>query len=85
MSQMPGSNHALNYEDESVKKVAAAKRRSCNCDCWYLEIEIAQRRGRKVHIDPVLGPDPVGILCFGKTHFSAQFMKRDRSGQETDL
>lgn len=39
----------------------------------------------KVHIDPFLGRDPVGILCFGKTHFSAQFMKRDRSGQETTL
>ena len=36
----------------------------------------------KVHVDPFLGPDPIGILCFGKTHFSAQFMKRDRSGQE---
>ena len=39
----------------------------------------------KVHIDPFLGRDPLGILCFGKTHFSAQFMKRDRSGQETVL
>jgi Lipocalin-like domain len=39
----------------------------------------------KVHIDPFLGRDPRGILCFGKTHFSAQFMKRDRSGQETVL
>jgi Lipocalin-like domain len=29
----------------------------------------------KVHIDPFLGRDPLGILCFGKTHFSAQFMK----------
>lgn len=35
----------------------------------------------KVHIDPFLGRDPLGILCFGKTHFSAQFMKRDRSGE----
>jgi hypothetical protein len=39
----------------------------------------------EVHIDPFLGRDPLGILCFGKTHFSAQFMKRDRSGQETVL
>jgi hypothetical protein len=39
----------------------------------------------KVHIDPFFGRDPLGILCFGKTHFSAQFMKRDRSGQETVL
>jgi Lipocalin-like domain len=39
----------------------------------------------KIHIDPFLGQGPLGILCFGKTHFSAQFMKRDRSGQEIVL
>jgi hypothetical protein len=37
----------------------------------------------KIHIDPFLGPAPAGMLCFGTTHFSAQFMKRDRSGRET--
>lgn len=36
----------------------------------------------KVHVDPFLGIDPIGVLCFGETYFSAQFMKRDRSGQE---
>ena len=39
----------------------------------------------KVHIDPFLGPDPLGILCFGPAHFAAQFMKRDRSRQENVL
>ena len=39
----------------------------------------------EIRIDPFLGRDPLGILCFGKTHFSAQFMKRDRSGRETVL
>ena len=39
----------------------------------------------KVHIDPFLGEGPIGIICFGKTHFSAQFMKRDRSEQENVL
>jgi hypothetical protein len=29
-------------------------------------------------IDPVLGPDPAGILCFSPSRFSAQFMRRDR-------
>ena len=38
-----------------------------------------------VHIDPFLGRDPLGILCFGPTHFAAQFMKRDRSRQENML
>ncbi len=36
----------------------------------------------KIHLDPFLGRDPLGILCFGFTHFSAQFMKRERSEQE---
>ena len=39
----------------------------------------------QVHIDPFLGRDPLGILCFGPTHFAAQFMKRDRSRQENML
>lgn len=29
-------------------------------------------------IDPVLGADPLGILCFAPRHFAAQFMKRSR-------
>jgi lipocalin-like protein len=32
--------------------------------------------------DPFLGRDPIGILCFGPSHFAAQFMKRDRSDDE---
>ena len=37
----------------------------------------------QIHIDPLLGPDPLGILCFAPSHFAAQFMKRDRSSQES--
>jgi Lipocalin-like domain len=36
----------------------------------------------QIHLDPFLGRDPLGVLCFGPGYFSAQFMKRDRSGQE---
>jgi Lipocalin-like domain len=36
----------------------------------------------QIHIDPFLGRDPMGILCFGPSHFAAQFMKRDRSREE---
>src|SRR5438552_9596404 len=36
----------------------------------------------QVHIDPFLGRDPLGILCFGPSHFAAQFMKRDRAHPE---
>lgn len=39
----------------------------------------------QIRIDPFLGRDPVGILCFGPTHFAAQFMKRDRSQEENVL
>jgi hypothetical protein len=36
------------------------------------------RDGRR-NIDPVLGADPLGVLCFAPGHFAAQFSKRDRS------
>lgn len=36
--------------------------------------------GRRV-IDPFLGADPLGILCFSPSRFSAQFMKRDRGAE----
>lgn len=34
-------------------------------------------------VDPILGPDPLGILCFAPGHFAAQFMKRDRPVQDS--
>jgi hypothetical protein len=52
---------------------------------WKLKSRVDVDATDKIHIDPFLGRDPLGILCFGKTHFSAQFMKRDRSGQEDML
>ena len=30
-------------------------------------------------IDPTLGANPMGILAYAEKHFTAQFMKRDRS------
>jgi hypothetical protein len=33
----------------------------------------------KPHLDPIMGPSPSGLLCFGPTHFAAQFMNADRS------
>lgn len=52
---------------------------------WKLKSREDVDAKSQVHIDSFLGPDPIGILCFGKTHFSAQFMKRHRSGLETAL
>jgi len=32
------------------------------------------------NIDPVLGADPLGVLCFAPGRFAAQFSKRERGG-----
>ena len=52
---------------------------------WKLKSREDVDAAGKVHIDPFLGRDPLGIICFGKRHFSAQFMNRDRSEQENVL
>lgn len=52
---------------------------------WKLKSRVDVDATGNVHIDPFLGRDPMGILCFDKTHFSAQFMKRDRSQPENVL
>lgn len=49
---------------------------------WTLKSRVDVDESGKIHVDPFLGPDPAGIICFSKTHFSAQFMKRDRAEQE---
>jgi hypothetical protein len=50
---------------------------------WMLKSrEDVDARGQ-ILIDPFQGRDPVGILCFGPSHFAAQFMKRDRSDEES--
>jgi hypothetical protein len=64
---------------------ATAKLATAIVGIWKLKSREDVDATGKVHIDPFLGPNPLGILCFGKTHFSAQFMKHDRSAQETVL
>lgn len=49
---------------------------------WTLESRVDVDANGQVHIDPFLGKDPIAILCFGRGHFAAQFMKRDRSRPE---
>ena len=49
---------------------------------WKLKSRVDVDSEGHIHIDPFLGQDPLGILCFAPSHFAAQFMKRDRSGQE---
>jgi hypothetical protein len=46
---------------------------------WQLESRIDIDASGEHLIDPILGADPLGILCFSSDHFAAQFMKRNRS------
>jgi len=45
---------------------------------WKLKSRVDVDDAGQVQIDPFLGRDPLGMLCFGASHFAAQFMKRDR-------
>src|SRR6266481_1163332 len=49
---------------------------------WKLKSREDVDDAGQIHIDPGLGRDPLGILCFGPSHFAAQFMKRDRARPE---
>ncbi len=49
---------------------------------WILESRVDMDAEGRIAPDPFMGKAPLAILCFGKNHFAAQFMKRDRSGSE---
>jgi hypothetical protein len=50
---------------------------------WLLQSRIDTTRDGRRHPDGLLGEDPVALLIYDRTgHFSAQFMKRDRSAVE---
>ena len=51
---------------------------------WLLESREDSTFDGQKRIDPTLGADPIGILAYGDQHFTAQFMKRDRS-DKSDL
>ena len=47
---------------------------------WLLESRIDVTVSGQRHPDPLLGEDPIALLIYDRSgHFSAQFMKRDRS------
>jgi hypothetical protein len=52
---------------------------------WKLKSRVDVDDTGQVQIDPFLGRDPLGIICFGAGHFAAQFMKRDRSKRDPVL
>ncbi|HSN19650.1 MAG TPA: lipocalin-like domain-containing protein [Usitatibacter sp.] len=50
---------------------------------WLLESRIDVTPDGRRHPDPLLGEDPVALLIYDHAgHFSAQFMKRDRSARD---
>ena len=46
---------------------------------WKLKTRVDIDASGQRRIDPILGVDPLGILCIAPGYFAAQFMKRDRS------
>ena len=46
---------------------------------WWLLSREDWTGNNERRIDPMLGADPIGILTYAKTHFAAQFMKRERT------
>ncbi len=66
------------------KKIAshAASRKARILGIWQLKTRIDLDSSGQRHIDPVLGADPLGILCFSEGYFAAQYMKRDRSAAQ---
>ena len=46
---------------------------------WLLELREDWTFDGQQRIDPTLGADPIGILAYANQHFTAQFMKRDRT------
>ncbi|GHN02995.1 hypothetical protein WSM22_44840 [Cytophagales bacterium WSM2-2] len=49
---------------------------------WWLLSREDYNENNVRRIDPVLGAEPIGILAYGKQHFTAQFMKRDRKSTD---
>lgn len=45
---------------------------------WWLKSREDYTTSGEKRIDPILGPAPMGILCYGPQHFAAQFMRTDR-------
>ena len=53
---------------------------------WELVAREDHTPSGELRIDPSLGADPVALLIYDRGgHFAAQFMKRNRSGTETDI
>jgi len=47
---------------------------------WRLASRVDRAADGSVRTDPALGSDPLGMLTYTRDRFSAQFMKRNRTG-----
>ena len=47
---------------------------------WELQTRYDRAANGTFRDEPVLGSDPIALLTYTKTRFSAQFMRRNRSG-----
>ena len=52
---------------------------------WLLQSREDYTSAGQQRIDPTLGKNPLGILAYSATHFTAQFMKRDRSDKTQNV
>ena len=60
-------------------KTPAKSLKSRIAGMWWLESRIDVDFTGQRRIDPIMGADPLGVVCFAAERFSAQFMRRDRS------
>src|SRR4051794_7104215 len=51
---------------------------------WWLVSREDWTKDGQQRIDPILGASPIGILTYAKTHFAAQFMRRNRTTDSTE-
>jgi hypothetical protein len=51
---------------------------------WWLQTREDWTKDGQRRIDPILGPDPIGILSYAKNYFAAQFMKRNKTENPSD-
>jgi GNAT superfamily N-acetyltransferase len=71
----PRSSNGIVYNPMELRTLSALLPGS-----WLLESRIDRAASGEPHPDPLLGEDPVALLVYDRSgHFSAQFMKRDRS------
>jgi GNAT superfamily N-acetyltransferase len=74
-SGSPRSANGIVYNPMELESLSALLPGS-----WLLESRVDRTASGEPHPDPLLGDDPVALLIYDRSgHFSAQFMKRDRS------